>query len=117
MTNLIEALPARVPVKRSPRFRRVPRGELFVRSIHEDILKAVGRFGILNTRQLEQVVTAISADRLRKHAAALLYHHGYLDRPDGQQAALYDGPGSKPLVFCVAPKGRAASGRALRTAV
>ena len=104
MTNLIEALPARVPAKRSPRFRRVPRGELFLRSIHEDILRALGRFGILNTRQLEQVVTSISADRLRKHAAAL-YHHGYLDRPDGQQAALYDGPGSKPLVFCLAPRG------------
>ena len=93
-----------VPAKRAPRFRRVPRGELIVRSIHEDILRALGRFGILNTRQLEQVVTGISASRLRKHAAAL-YHHSYLGRPNGQQAALYDGPGSKPLVFCVAPKG------------
>lgn len=89
---------------RRPRFTRAGTGTLPLRAIHEAILAQVGRFGLLNSSQLEQLVPAISGDRLRKHAADL-YHHGYLERPAGQQAALYTGPGSRPMVYTLSRAG------------
>jgi hypothetical protein len=98
------APPEALPRRRAPRFRRAPTGELVLRPIHLAILRAVGRFGLLDSRMLERLVSTISAVRLRMHASAL-YHHGYLDRPQGQMATLFEGTGSRPLVSTLAQKG------------
>jgi hypothetical protein len=51
----------------------------------------------------KELVTGISANRLRKHSTDL-YHHAYPDRPAGQMAALLEGTGSRPCVHTLAPK-------------
>lgn len=92
--------------RRSPRFRRVPAlaAGFVPKAIDHECIRQVGRFGLLSSHHLQRLVGGISADRLLRRLTKC-YHAGLIERPSGQTSTMFDGGGSRAMVYTLAPRG------------
>jgi hypothetical protein len=86
---------------RRPRFERVPVRRMVLTPRDLDILRAVHRHRLLRSTQLIALLDGSRQVTLRR--LQLLFHHGYLDRPQ-MQLDWYT-RGSEPLVYALGNRG------------
>lgn len=89
---------------RAPRFARVATPPFQITARDQDILRAVGRYRVLQSTHLDELLAGASAQRLRRRLN-LLYHAGYLGRPRSQIASMIDRQGSKSIAYTLTPRG------------
>jgi hypothetical protein len=97
-----------VVAARKPRYRRVdvPRFEVTERDC--EILRLVARHRFIRSKQIVAVVTAYapsSSGQQILRRLELLFHGGYLTRPQAQNERFRVGGGSEPMTYCLGNKG------------
>lgn len=93
---------------RKPRYRRVdiPRFEVTERDC--EILRLVARHRFIRSKQIVAVLTAYapsSSGQQILRRLELLFHGGYLTRPQAQSERFRVGGGSEPMTYCLGNKG------------
>lgn len=94
----------RPPQTRSPRFARVSAPTFQIMPRDKDILRAVGRYRMIQSDHLDLLFPEASEQKMRRRLW-LLFHDGYLARPRAQIASMLDRQGSKSIAYTLTPKG------------
>jgi hypothetical protein len=89
---------------RSPRFVRVSAPPFQITSRDQDILRAVGRYRLIQSDHLDLLFPEASEQKMRRRLR-LLFHDGYLARPRAQIASMIDRQGSKSIAYTLTPRG------------
>ena len=89
---------------RKPRFQRAKTRASRLTSRDLQIIRFVHRHRLLNSTHIEALLGQGSPQQVRRRLH-LLFHNGYLDRPEIQVADFYRTPGTLPMVYGLGNKG------------
>lgn len=89
---------------RAPRFRRVDPGPFQITERDLEILKMVGRYGVLQSTHLDLLFPEASSQKIRRRLNCL-FHAGYLARPKAQIASMLARDGSRAMVYTITHRG------------